>query len=78
MRAEASEVPYRNFHVLRHANATDLLANGIPLVEVTRRLGHSRISHTLELYGHAIPTYDSTISRQIEALYTFTIEKNEN
>lgn len=75
---EVAEVPYRNFHVLRHTNATDLLANGIPIVEVARRLGHSRISHTLELYGHAIPTYDATISRQIEALYTFTIEKNEN
>ena len=75
---EAAEVPYRNFHVLRHTNATDLLAKGIPIVEVARRLGHSRISHTLELYGHAIPTYDPTIAKQIEDLYTFTNAKNEN
>ena len=69
---ETAGIPYRNFHVLRHTNATDLLAQGIPIVEVARRLGHSRISHTLELYGHAIPTYDATIAKQIEALYTFT------
>ncbi|MBP5199880.1 MAG: tyrosine-type recombinase/integrase [Schwartzia sp.] len=75
---EATEVPYRNFHILRHTNATDLLAKGISIVEVARRLGHSRISHTLELYGHAIPPYGPTIVRQIEALYTFTNAKNEN
>ena len=73
---EVAGIPYRNFHVLRHTNATDLLAKGIPIVEVARRLGHSRISHTLELYGHAIPTYDATIARQIEALYSFTNAKN--
>ena len=72
---EVAGIPYRNFHVLRHTNATDLLAKGIPIVEVARRLGHSRISHTLELYGHAIPTYDATIARQIEALYSFTNAK---
>lgn len=73
---ETAGIPYRNFHVLRHTNATDLLAKGIPIVEVARRLGHSRISHTLELYGHAIPTYDATIARKIEALYSFTNAKN--
>lgn len=74
---EDASIPYRNFHILRHTNATDLLAKGIPIVEVARRLGHSRISHTLELYGHAIPTYDATIARQIEALYSFTNAKNK-
>lgn len=74
---ETAGIPYRNFHVLRHTNATDLLAQGIPIVEVARHLGHSRISHTLELYGHAIPTYDATIAKQIEALYTFTTPKKD-
>ena len=75
---EVAGIPYRNFHVLRHTNATDLLAKGIPIVEVARRLGHSRISHTLELYGHAIPTYDATIARQIEALLASLMPKINN
>lgn len=64
-----SGVPYRNFHVLRHTHATQLLANGVPIIEVSRRLGHARISHTLELYGHAIPNYDSKIADKVKKLY---------
>ena len=64
-----SGVPYRNFHVLRHTHATDLLADGVPIVEVARRLGHARVSHTLELYGHAIPSYDQEIADKVAKLY---------
>ncbi len=62
-------IPYRNFHVLRHTHATDLLARGVPIVEVARRLGHARVSHTLELYGHAIPRYDQKIADHVAQLY---------
>lgn len=65
-----SGVPYRNFHVLRHTHATELLAAGVPIVEVARRLGHSKISHTLELYGHAIPSYDNKIVDKINDIYS--------
>lgn len=63
-------IPYRNFHVLRHTHATQLLAEGVPIIEVSRRLGHARISHTLELYGHAIPNYDSKIADKVKLLYS--------
>lgn len=66
-------IPYRNFHVLRHTHATKLLAEGIPIIEVSRRLGHARISHTLELYGHAIPNYDSKIAAKIKDIYSIPI-----
>lgn len=62
-------IPYRNFHVLRHTHCTDLLAAGVPIVEVARRVGHARISHTLELYGHAIPSYDKEIAGKVSNLY---------
>ncbi|WP_196599240.1 tyrosine-type recombinase/integrase [Pectinatus frisingensis] len=64
-----TNVPYRNFHVLRHTHATELLAQGIPIIEVSRRLGHARVSHTLELYGHAIPNYDNKIADKVKSLY---------
>ncbi|WP_196611177.1 tyrosine-type recombinase/integrase [Pectinatus brassicae] len=64
-----ADVPYRNFHVLRHTHATELLAAGVPIVEVSRRLGHSKITHTLELYGHAIPNYENEIAAKVKNLY---------
>ncbi len=45
----------RNFHVLRHTYATTLLASGAPIVDVSRVLGHAKVSTTLDIYGHAIP-----------------------
>ena len=64
-----ANIPYKNFHVLRHTHATELLAAGIPIIEVSRRLGHAKVSHTLDLYGHAIPNYDQQIAEKVTQLY---------
>lgn len=62
-------ISHRPFHTLRHTHATQLLANGVPILEVTKRLGHARASHTLNLYGHAIPGYDHTIPSKVDAIF---------
>lgn len=62
-------VKYKNFHVLRHTHATQLLAAGVPILEVSKRLGHSKASHTLDLYGHAIPNLDKNIAKQVSKIY---------
>ncbi len=62
-------VEYRNFHVLRHTMATQLLSNGVSIAEVAKRLGHSKISHTLNLYSHAVPNYDEGIPDIINKAY---------
>ena len=62
-------VEYKNFHVLRHTMATQLLANGVSIAEVAKRLGHSKISHTLNLYSHAVPNYDEGIPDIINKAY---------
>ncbi|ANK59637.1 site-specific integrase [Loigolactobacillus backii] len=41
-----------NFHSLRHTHATMLLENGAKPKEIQERLGHSRISTTLDTYSH--------------------------
>lgn len=40
------------FHDLRHTAASLLLNNGIPLIVVSKILGHSQPSITLNVYGH--------------------------
>lgn len=64
-----SGIPHKKFHSLRHTHATQLLANGIPLLEVAKRLGHAKVSHTLNLYGHAIPGYDKKIPSVINDIF---------
>jgi len=39
----------------RHTNATELLRNGVPIAEVSRRLGHADQNITLSIYSHAVP-----------------------
>lgn len=39
-------------HQFRHSSATFLLNNNIPINEISRRLGHSKISTTLDIYCH--------------------------
>lgn len=64
-----AQLEHKNFYVLRHTHATQLLANHVPLIEVSRRLGHSKPSITLDLYGHAIPGYDKQIPSKVEAIF---------
>lgn len=43
-------------HGLRHTCATLLLQAGQPVHVVAERLGHSKVSMTLEVYAHVLPT----------------------
>jgi integrase len=42
------------FHDLRHTAATLLLADGVPLVTVSKVLGHSSPASTASIYAHAL------------------------
>jgi integrase len=53
-----------SLHSLRHTNATELLRNGVPLAEVSRRLGHADQNITLAIYSHAVPA-DSRAAAKI-------------
>lgn len=64
-----ANIAYKKFHTLRHTHATELLSKGIPLSDVAKRLGHSKQSHTLELYSHAMPQNDELIMGTIQKLY---------
>ena len=46
-------------HDLRHFMATEMLEAGVPIVVVSRRLDHRRVSTTLDRYAHAVPGADA-------------------
>jgi integrase len=47
-------LPIVTFHSLRHLGASIMLASGGTLASVQRRLGHSSITVTSDLYGHQL------------------------
>ena len=70
-------VEHKKFHALRHTHATKLLAARMPLMDVSRRLGHSKPSHTLDLYGHAMPGQDDVIANSIGDIYNLADKKKK-
>ncbi|MFB6355291.1 MAG: site-specific integrase [bacterium] len=53
---EKADCPSIRFHDLRHTCATLLLSQGVNPKIVAEQLGHTKISTTLDLYGHVCPT----------------------
>jgi len=51
----AGLLPDTTFHDLRHTFASTALAEGVPISEVSRWLGHKSITTTVDLYGHLVP-----------------------
>ena len=47
--------PRPRVHDLRHSHASALIAAGIPLPVIQRRLGHESIQTTVDTYGHLAP-----------------------
>jgi integrase len=47
-------LPEIRFHDLRHTAASLMLNNGVPVLVVSKRLGHAKPSITSDVYGHLI------------------------
>ena len=55
-----SQLPVISLHGLRHSAASLLISSGMDVLTVAHRLGHSRVSHTLDIYSHAYDKKDET------------------
>lgn len=64
---EAS-VPPRHFHALRHFHASALLAAGVNIATISARLGHAKITTTLNIYTRAMPQAENDINDKIAAI----------
>ena len=67
---EEAGLPEIRFHDLRHTAAALMLNNGIPVIVVSRRLGHARPSITLDIYGHLIPQKQKEVASLMDELLT--------
>jgi len=63
-------LPEITFHGLRHSCASLLIANGVNIATVSKRLGHSRISTTSDIYTHAISKMDEEAANTLDSLFT--------
>ena len=65
---EEDKLPMITLHDLRHTSATLLLSEGMDIEEVSRRMGHSKPSVTLDIYGHALPEKDDVAADILDKL----------
>jgi integrase len=66
-------LPNIRFHDLRHTAASLMLMSGMELMRISRQLGHSKPSITLDVYGHLIPGLENEAAQRLDELVTPTI-----
>ncbi|MCU1398015.1 MAG: hypothetical protein JWN62_1124 [Acidimicrobiales bacterium] len=64
----AAGLRHFRLHDLRHFMATEMLQASVPIVVVSRRLDHRRVSTTLDKYTHAVPGADAHASATLAGL----------
>jgi integrase len=60
-------IPEVTFHALRHTHASQLIAQGVDIVTISKRLGHANPNITLGIYAHLFATDDSRASAAINS-----------
>lgn len=63
-----NNLPHVRFHDLRHTNASLMLASGVSSKVAGNRLGHSKVSITLDLYSHVMESVDREAAEKIDSL----------
>lgn len=61
------ELPRISFHGLRHSHVSALIAGGVDVLTVSRRIGHASPVVTMRIYAHLFSETDKTAAKAIEA-----------
>ncbi len=64
---KSRNLPKVTFHALRHSHASALIAAGLDVVTVSRRLGHASPALTLSTYSHLFENKDDQAAAAIDA-----------
>ncbi|MGO9049392.1 MAG: site-specific integrase [Xanthobacteraceae bacterium] len=65
----SEKVPEVTLHALRHTHASQLIAAGMDVVTVSRRLGHAKPSVTLNVYAHLYGSADDRAADVVQAAF---------
>ncbi|WP_363254688.1 tyrosine-type recombinase/integrase [Mesorhizobium sp.] len=65
--APTVDIPKVRFHDLRHTHASALIAGGLDVVAISRRLGHASPVVTVSVYAHLFKKSDEGAAAAIEA-----------
>jgi len=63
------KLPKVTFHSLRHTHVSQLIAKGMDIMTISRRIGHSSPVVTLGVYGHLFDNGDAKAASAIEASF---------
>lgn len=63
---KALNLPTVMLHALRHTHASALIAAGVDIVKISRRLGHGSPAITLSVYSHLFDTRDDAAAQAID------------
>jgi integrase len=67
--AKAKKFPKVSFHALRHTHVSQLIASGMDVLTISRRIGHASPSITLNVYGHLFRNNDKQAAAVIDAAF---------
>jgi integrase len=62
-------MPDAGLHSLRHTHVSMLLASGMDVLTISRRIGHASVKVTLDTYGHLIHGTDDRAAQIIDAAF---------
>ena len=67
---EAKKLPKVTLHALRHSHVSVLIREGLDILTISRRVGHSKPSVTLDVYGHLMGGADAAAATAIGKVLT--------
>lgn len=73
---EKAQLPHFRFHDLRHANASVMLALGVPDKYAMERMGHATANMLKTTYQHTMRTRQEQIADQVDAYFSNILHTN--
>lgn len=72
------DLPHINPHAFRHTMASVLNEQGIDIVTISKRLGHSKVSTTMDIYSHIMQKADENASDCIASVFLNSKKQEQN
>ena len=66
--AKRHNLPPIHPHKFRHTQASLLISEGVDILTVSKRLGHAKVSTTLDIYSHVLAKSDEKASNTLDSL----------